>query len=146
MTINFVGKTVELTKGEMNEAKKYGSQGYNNLMDALRDNPGFRVVEIKTKKGKSDFSNLNMKTIKAYVAKNGNAEQKDHFAFISMRSISEDGEYCEAQPFFQIKRWFLNEFPEIKQERKAYREKVQEIYQNAQTKAENTESTAKTAA
>ena len=136
MTINFKNNTIELTKNEMNEAKKYGSQGYIDLMNARRDNPGFHVVEIKAKKSKSDFSNLNMKTIKAYVEKNGSDEQKAKFTTISKRTIGADGEYCEAQPFFQIKSWFLNEFPEIKKGRKDYRQKIQEIYDAAEAKAQ----------
>ena len=135
MNVNFEKKTIELTKSEMREAKKYGSEMYITVMASLRDNPGYRVVEIKAKKAKSDFANLNLKTIQAYVEKNGSDEQKEHFAFISKRTIGEDGEYCEAQPFFSIKQWFLNEFPEIKQGRKEYREKVQRIYQDAADKA-----------
>ena len=135
MNINFNNSTIELTKTEMSEATKYGSEMYNAVMAARRDNPGYRVVEIKTKKVKSDFANLDLKTISSYVGKNGNDEQKANFAFISKRTIGEDGEYCEAQPFFQIKAWFLAEFPEIKQGRKDYREKIQSIYEAAAAKA-----------
>ena len=135
MTINYNKSTIELTASEMNEAKKFGSEMYIQVTAARRDNPGYRVVEIKTKKTKSDFANLDMKTIKAYVEKHGTDEQKNNFALISKRTIGEDGEYCEAQPFFQIKAWFLAEFPEIKQGRKAYREKVQAIYEAAADKA-----------
>lgn len=135
MFVNFEKNTIELSAAEMNDAKKYGSEMYNAVMAARRDNPGYRVVEVKAKKAKSDFANLNLKTIASYVEKNGTDEQKKNFAFISKRSIGEDGEYCEAQPFFQIKAWFLAEFPEIKQGRKDYREKVQSIYEAAAAKA-----------
>ena len=134
MNINFNNSTIELTKSEMTAAKQYGSEMYNAVMAARRDNPGYRVVEIKAKKVKSDFANLDMKTIASYVEKHGNDEQKKNFAFISKRTIDEDGEYCEAQPFFLIKQWFLNEFPEIKQGRKEYREKVQNIFESAAAK------------
>ena len=134
MNITFNKNTIELTTAEMNEAKKYGSDMYNAVTAARRDNPGYRVIEVKTKKVKSEFSNLDMKTITAYVEKHGSDEQKSNFAFISKRTIDEDGEYCEAQPFFQIKAWFLAEFPEIKQGRKDYREKVQRIYEAAAEK------------
>ena len=135
MNINFENCTIELNAAEMKEAKKYGSDMYRTVMDARRDNPGYRVVEVKAKKSTSDFSKLNLKTIRAYVEKHGSEEQKKHFEFISKRTIDEDGEYCEAQPFFLIKQWFLNDFPEIKQGRKEYREKVQKIYDAAADKA-----------
>ena len=135
MTINYNTKTIELTKAEMKEAMVFGSDMYKDLQEARRDNPGFRVVEIKSKRKKADFANLTMKKITVYVQQNGTEEQKEHFAFISKRTVDEDGEYCEAQSFFNIKKWFLNEFPELKEERKAYREKVVSIYEAAETKS-----------
>lgn len=135
MTINYNNNTIELTTAEMKEAQKYGSDMYNMVREARIDNPGFKVKEIKAKKSKSDFGTLDMKTIKAYVEKHGSDEQKEHFEFISKKTITEDGEYVEAQSFFQIKKWFLEEFSELKQARKEYREKVQKIYEAAEAKA-----------
>ena len=135
MTINYNNNTIELTTAEMKEAQKYGSDMYNMVREARIDNPGFKVKEVKAKKSKSDFSDLNLKTIKAYVEKRGSDEQKANFKFISQKTINEDGKYVEAQSFFEIKKWFLNEFPEIKQARKDYREKVQKIYEAAELKA-----------
>ena len=133
MKINFSRHSIELSSAEMNEAMNYGSEAYKALHDARRDYPNFKVVEIK-KRSKNDFSDLDMKAIRSYVKKHGTDEQKAKFAFISKRSIGEDGEYCEPLPFFQIKSWFLAEFPEIKDARKAYREKVQKILEEAQDK------------
>ena len=137
MKTNLNKNTIELTKSEMKEAMIYGTAEYDMLQAIRRDYPNFRVVEVKAKKSKAAFGSLDMKTIKAYVAKHGTEEQEEHFAFISKRTIDEDGEYCEAQSFFQIKSWFLNEFPEIKQARKDYRIKVQAIYDAAEAKAED---------
>ena len=135
MTINFSARSIELTAAEMKKAQKYGSDMYKELCTARRDNPGFKVVEVKAKKSKNDFSDLTMKDIKVYVEKHGTDEQKEHFAFISKRRITEDGEYVEAQSFFEIKKWFLSEFSELKKARKEYREKVQKIYEAAEAKA-----------
>ena len=138
MTINFASQVIELTSAEMKEAQKYGSELYNQVCKIRRDFPNFKVKEVKSKakKSKNDFGDLNMKTIKVYVEKHGTEEQKANFKFISQKSINEDGEYVEAQSFFEIKKWFLNEFPELKQARKEYREKVQKIYEAAEAKAE----------
>lgn len=137
MTINYNNKTIELTSAEMKEAQKYGSEMYKQVCDVLQNFPGYEVKEIKTKtkKSKNDFADLNMKTIKAYVEKNGSDEQKKNFKFISQKTINEDGEYVEAQSFFEIKKWFLNEFTDLKKARKDYREKVQAIYEAAEAKA-----------
>ena len=105
------------------------------LQTIRRDYPNFKVVEIKSKKNKADFADLNMNTIRSYVLKHGSNEQKMTFAFISKKSIDEDGEYHEAQSFFQIKSWFLNEFSEVKQQRKDFRKKILDIYEAAAVKA-----------
>ncbi len=136
MKTNLTKKTIELTKAEMKAAMTYGNPEYDALQAIRRDYPGFRVVEEKTKRGKSEFASLDMKTISAYVEKRGDESQKQSFAFISKKTVDENGEYHEAQSFFEIKKWFLNEFPEIKQQRKDYRQKVQEIYRAAEAKAE----------
>ena len=128
-------RTIVLTKAEMRAAMIYGTDAYNNLQAIRRDYPCSTIVEEKVKRGKSDFAGLDMKTIRAYVEKHGNDSQKQNFAFISKRSIDEDGEYHKAQSFFDIKKWFLNEFPEIRKQRKDYREKVQDIYESASRNA-----------
>ena len=131
MKTNINKKTIELTKSEMKSAMTFGSKEYEDLQAIRRDYPTFRVVEIKAKRNTSDFANLNMDSIAKYVRAHGTDEQKENFALISKRSIDEDGEYCEPQPFFKIKAWFLNEFPEIKEARKEYRQKVVSIYDAA---------------
>ncbi len=136
MKTNLAAKTIELTKAEMKNAMTYGTTEYDMLQTIRRDYPGFRVVEIKAKKGKSDFASLDMKTIRAYVEKYGDEGQKKDFAFISKKTVDENGEYHEAQSFFEIKKWFLNVFPEIKQQRIDYRSKVREIYDAAEAKGE----------
>lgn len=137
MKTNLTTKSIELTKAEMKAAMIYGTAEYTALQMIRRDYPGFEIVEeVKVKKHKADFPDLTMKTIKSYVEKHGTDEQKENFAFISKRTVNEDGEYHEAQSFFQIKSWFLNEFPEIRKQRKEFREKVQQIYEAAEAKAE----------
>ena len=134
MKINMTDNTIELTAAETKNAFTYGTREYRNLQAARRDYPDYEVVTIETKRTRNDFSELTLKSISAYVQKHGTDEQKEHFAFISKRHIDDDGAYCEPLPFFQIKSWFLDTFPEIKQERKAYREKVQAILDEAKSK------------
>ena len=134
MKINMTDNTIELTAAETKTAFTYGTREYRNLQAARRDYPEFEVVTIKAKRNHNDFSDLTLKSISIYVEKNGTDEQKEHFAFISKRTIDEDGAYCEPQPFFKIKEWFLATFPEIKAERKAYRDKVQAILDEAKAK------------
>ena len=120
MKTNLNNKTIELTKTEMNAAMTYGTDEYRALQEIRRDYPGFKVVELKPKKNNADFAELNMKTIRTYVNKHGSEAQKNHFDFISKRTVDDDGEYHETQSFFLIKKWFLDEFPEIKAQRRLW--------------------------
>ena len=129
MTINFNTKSIELSKTEMSAASKYGSQQYIDLMNARRDNPGFRVVEIKVKKTvKTPLDRLNSTTIKAYVKAHGTPEQKMAFLTISTATIDEDGIYTPAQDFFTIKKWFLAEFPQYKAALEKHDAEIVSIY------------------
>lgn len=134
MKINMNSAAIELTAAEAKEAFTFGTDAYKDLQAARRDYPGFKVVTIKAKRNRNDFSDLTLKSISIYITAHGTDEQKEHFAFISKRTIDEDGAYCEPQPFFKIKEWFLATFPEIKAERKAYRDKVQAILDEAKAK------------
>ena len=135
MFINEKRVSIELTTAEMKEARKFGTKEYRDLQEARRDYPNFAVVEKKSK-NKSDFANLNLKTIKDYVAKHGNDEQKESLDFMTKKRVdAESGEYSEPVSFFEIKNWFLNEFPELKKQRAEYRQKVQSILDAAANKA-----------
>lgn len=127
MTINFNKNTIELTTAEMNDAKKYGSEAYKNLMDARRDNPGYRVVEVKAKRTKTALDSIDMKMIKSYVKDHGSENQKREFLRLTTPTITEDGLVMEAQPFFMVKKWFLAEFPQVKDVCQKHIEAVREI-------------------
>jgi len=115
MTINFSAKTIALSASEMKAASKYNSDMYNALRDARNDNPGFAVVTEKAKKSKAAFAGLTKEIIAKYVEKNGTDEQKADFENLTKKTIDEDTlEVAPAASFFEIKKWFLGSFPEVK--------------------------------
>ena len=135
MIINEKKMSIELTAAEMKKARKFGTNEYRNLQEARRDYPDFAVVKKQTR-SKSDFAGLNLKTIKAYVAKHGDDLQKEKLNFMAKKRVdAESGEYIEPTSFFEIKKWFLNEFPELKMQRTEYRQRVQAILDSAAAKA-----------
>ena len=117
MNILFSCGTIELTKAEMKDAQKYGSDMYNKLMAARHDNPGFKVVEAKVKKTKNPLDSLTIKTIKAYVKLNGNDDQKNMFL-----------DLCEEKTFFEVKKWFLAEFPKFKDDLENRHEEMKKVF------------------
>lgn len=127
MTIDFSSNSIMLTSSEMNEAKKYGSQAYMDLMGARRDNPGYRIVEVKAKRTKTALDSIDMKMIKSYVKDHGSEDQKREFLHLTTPTITEDGLVMEAQSFFVVKKWFLAEFPQVKDACQKHIEAVREI-------------------
>ena len=136
MKIDFACSVIELTKAEMKEAQKYGSEMYKELMNARRDNPGFRVVEIKAKKFKTPLDKLNMATIKAYVKAHGSPDQKNEFLVISTPHYTEDDVYIEAKPFVEIKKWFLAEFPKYREAMDNHEAEMKKIFDAVNAKIE----------
>ena len=130
MKTNLSTKTIVLTKAEMKAATTYGTVEYNMLQVIRRDYPGFEIVEaVKVKKPtKTPLDRLNISTIKAYVKANGSPEQKQEFLTISTATIDEDGIYHAAQRFFDIKKWFLAEFPKYKESVEAHNAEIARIF------------------
>ncbi len=115
MFVNVETRTIEMSKEFAKAAKLFGSPEYKDLQEARRDYPGFAVVEKKAKRNNAEFSRLDMKTIKAYVDKKGTEEQKTEFKELTEKKIDEDGFEIGGASFFEVKAWFLNSFPELKQ-------------------------------
>ncbi len=124
MTINEKKMTIELTAAEMKEARKFGTQMYNALQAARRDYPSFRTAEIKSKRSKAAFAKLTLNEISDYVEKNGSDKQKSDFAFLTGKNTDE---YIKSASFFEVKSWFLSQFPELKKARAEHNKKTQAI-------------------
>ena len=135
MKVNYLARTLELSVEEWNSAMNYGSPAYIALQEAKRDNPGFQVVKVKAKKSNADFAKLTSKSIELYVAKNGTPEQKEAYATLTKRTIDSFGTIHEPAKFMEVKSWFLNVFPQVKDELIAHRQKVQAILDEAEQKA-----------
>lgn len=114
MFINETKKAIEMSAAEYKAAMTYGTEEYKALREIRNDYPGFKPVEVKVKKGKTALDTLDMKAIKAYVKANGSSEQKADFLRISTPHITDEGVYIAAESFFEIKKWFLAQFPEYK--------------------------------
>ena len=114
MFINETKKAIEMSAVEYKAAMTYGTEEYKALREIRNDFPGFKPVEVKVKKVKTALDKLDMRAIMAYVKANGSHEQKDEFLRISTPHITDEGVYIAAESFFEIKKWFLAQFPEYK--------------------------------
>lgn len=104
MIINEKTKTIELTADEMKKARNPKNEDeYNDLQKVRHDYPGFRVIQKTRRKSKSALVKLDLATIESYVNARGNDQQKRDLS--NLLNVS----------FFVIKKWFFEQFPEVKE-------------------------------
>ena len=112
--ISYTERTITLTKKDMTAAQKYGSDAYNALQQARRDNPGFRIVTASRRTStKESFKGLTFKYMEAYIAKHDDEASTIMTEYKTLRG--EGGEEINASlSYGEIRKWFLDTFPAIK--------------------------------
>lgn len=134
MKINEMKKVIEMNAKEYDLATTYGTEEYHALREIRNDYPGFAVEIVSVKKPVKVKDKLNMKTIKAYVKAHGTDDQKAEFETIAFPHITDDGLYIEAQPFFQIRKWFYAQFPEYKKAVDDHQATIDGIFKEVENK------------
>ena len=117
MFINFFARTIELTKKEMKAARRFGSDEYNALMVARKDNPGYHVVVTarKVKAVKKDtYKGLTYEYMEAYIAAH-DQDQSIMEDYRKRRGLCENIAENAPDPYTyqEMKDWFLERFQEV---------------------------------
>ena len=117
MTINYKNRTIEITKKFEKAASRFGSDEYNMLRQARNDNPSFRVVVIKRKASSKSFKGLTYDYMKKYIEAHDDESKSIISEFNDLRAKSADAEAAcaDSLSYGEIKVWFLNKYPEIKE-------------------------------
>ena len=134
MFINEAKKVIEMSAVEYKKSMTYGTEEYKALREIRADFPGFRTVEMKPKKGKTPLDKLTLKDIKDYVKAHGTPKQKQELIDMSVARYTDEGVYIEAKPFFEIKQWFLAEFPVYKKALDDHEAEMKKIFDAVDTK------------
>ena len=110
ISINAKNRTIELSNTFAKAASIFGSDEYNQLQEARRDYPRYRVVTLKQKgSGKAEFANLSFDFMDKYIADHDeNGERTKEYR--ALRGLDANG---VAEDYQTIKDWFLNTFPEF---------------------------------
>lgn len=114
MKLNYNKKTIELSTTELNEASKFGTDLYYQLVEAKRNFPDFKIQTTKSNKRRSGYEmkGLTYSFIKSYISNHGTEDQMLEFD-IMRKGIVENGECVKVATYGEIKKWFLESFPEI---------------------------------
>ena len=124
MFINEKKNAIELTKKEAKAAAKFGTPEYKALQEARKDYPGFKTVTItaKTPAKKDTFKGLTYEFMESYIK----AHDEELMAeYLNLRGLSDEAKenLAEVHSYAAMKKWFLKNFPAIKE----YHEKCDEL-------------------
>ncbi len=113
--INERKRIIEVTKAFAKEASKFGTEEYSNLQEVRRDYPNFKVVTKKTASKSNGFKGLTLDYMAKYIAEH-DTDNKVMTEFNILCGKDHEGnkvEFAEAASYGEIKKWFLNTYPEI---------------------------------
>ena len=117
MKINSRTQVIEMTKKFAKAAARFGSEEYNQLQQARRDYPNFKVVTISRKAPtqKDSYKGLTYSYMEAYIKAHDDAQQSIMAEYEMLRGLSDEAKEAltEACSYLQMKEWFLKKFPAI---------------------------------
>ena len=117
MTINFVSRSIEMTKKFAKAASRFGSDEYLNLQAARRDYPNYKVVIISRKSNiKTDsYKGLTYEYMESYIKTHDDSDKNIMAEYEMLRGLSKEAQEALAEPcsYIEMKSWFLNKFPAI---------------------------------
>lgn len=107
ITLNRKNRTIIISKAFEKKASKYGSDEYNELTNAQKENKGFRVVVKATSKPSSPTDKLTIADIERYIKYHEGEESQAMKDFKAMRNGKANGETAYNSNYFEIKEWFM---------------------------------------
>lgn len=112
--INDRNRTIEITKKFAAAAKRFGSAEYQELQEARKDFPKYRVQIKATGKKNACFKGLTFDYMESYIQKHDNEEMLKEFYTLCGKSESgEDQEFAAAATYGEIKKWFLDQHNDL---------------------------------
>ena len=115
--INNRNHTIEVTKKFATAAARYGSDEYKTLQEVRRDYPSYKVVTVAHKAAKTTFKGLSHAYMEKYIVAHDDEEKSimSEFKMLTATCGGTDDMLLEAASYHEIKDWFFDTFPEIKQ-------------------------------
>ena len=110
--ISHENNTIVITKAFAKKASVYGSDAYEELRKIKLDNPDYKVEVRAVSKTTSSTNKITLATMENYIAKH-DATGEVMKQFNALRN-EELGENLQKTTFFQIKKWFFEIYPELK--------------------------------
>ena len=138
MKINEKKNTIEITKTFAQKAARVGSPEYYELLKVRQENPSC-TVEVKQTKSKDSFKGLTYEYMKKYILAHDDEEGSIMAIFHEMRGTIVEGDdelQAESLTYGEIKMWFLDTYPEIKNFHDSRADRIKAIKEKQKKAAE----------
>ena len=117
MTINYITMTIEMTKAESKAAGKIGTEEFKNMLTLMQQFPNYKIqvaTRAATKKS-CDYKGLTYDYMEKYIQVHDNEGQTIKAEYDALRGNTAEAidALAESCSYQEIKKWFLNKFPEI---------------------------------
>ena len=119
MTINYITMTIEMTKAESKAASKIGTEEFKNMLTLMQQFPNYKIqvaTRAATKKA-CDYKGLTFDYMEKYIAAHDDEKKSIMAEYQALRGVTAEAKdaLAESCSYKEIKEWFLNKFPAIKQ-------------------------------
>ena len=138
-------RTIVVNKEFYKKSCVYGTAEYNELKEVQSDFPKFKIV-VKTVKKNDPFKNIDTNFMIDYIEIHDDEKKsiRAKFDILCGNVAGEDGKFSKVS-FFELKEWFLNTFPEIKDRVKDAKNRSANLLEEAKRNAANHRKNRKTA-
>ena len=137
-TMKIKNNTIEITKTFAQKASRVGSPEYYELLKFRQENPSC-TVEVKQTKSKDSFKGLTYEYMKKYILAHDDEEGSIMAIFHEMRGTIVEGDdelQAESLTYGEIKLWFLDTYPEIKNFHESRADRIKAIKEKQKKAAE----------
>lgn len=117
MKINYRTQVIEMTAKFAKAASHFGTDEYQQLQEARKDYPNFKIVTIsrKTSSQKENYKGLTYSYMEKYIEAHDDDEKTIMAQYEMLRGLSDEAKEALAEPcsYYEMKEWFLKKFPAI---------------------------------
>ena len=119
MKINYTSMTIEMTKAESKAAGKVGTEAFKEMLSLMQQFPNYKIqvaTRAATKKP-CDYKGLTFDYMEKYIASHDDENNSIMAEYQALRGKSDEAKevLADSCSYKEIKEWFLNKFPAIKQ-------------------------------
>lgn len=135
--VNRTNRTITITKAYNTKASIYGTIEYDTLTKIQSQNPGFRVVVQAPTRKSIPLGKITYAQMEKYIKSHDDDDKSIWNEYLKLRGKTDKDEdenenedeirVKVSATFFEVKKWFSNQYPCFKEEAKARKKEIKKI-------------------